>query len=254
MGETAGTATEVVAELSCLCELQINILIQATLHWRQGTAGQLVSPCVCSAGRCDIVAAFQQAVDWTDVFCAVCGSSFILLAILTLLPSAGVFLPGGFGGRSGKGRVPATKLTRKWMGEFVVEEGLSEKVSEKRVSAQNKYKGGPMKTICVKVGDYVKIKSARIVQKGESKFLCPKRVIKICKNAITLEDSNLWNKERLSLARDVELLSKTLDESTRLERETKDLLQKNSPCDMKVLSKELERSAKEECETKDMMR
>ncbi|KAJ1131537.1 hypothetical protein NDU88_009873 [Pleurodeles waltl] len=78
-----------------------------------------------------------------------------------------------------KGRAPGTKLKRKWMGENGVDEGLIEKVNEKRISAQNKNKDDPRKTICVKVGDYVKIKSARIVQKGESKCSCPKKVIKI---------------------------------------------------------------------------
>ncbi|KAJ1213498.1 hypothetical protein NDU88_001135 [Pleurodeles waltl] len=62
-----------------------------------------------------------------------------------------------------------------------------------------------------------------------------------------------WNKERLSLARDVELLNKTGDES-REEQETRHILRKNSPCDMKLLDKELKRSAKEEYVTKDKKR
>ncbi|KAJ1190901.1 hypothetical protein NDU88_000220 [Pleurodeles waltl] len=91
-------------------------------------------------------------------------------------------------------------------------------------------------------------------QKGESKFSCPKKVIKICRNAVKLEDGNWWNKERLSLARDVELLNKTWDESTREEQESRDFLRKNSPCEMKVLDEELKRPAKEEYVTKDMKR
>ncbi|KAJ1155433.1 hypothetical protein NDU88_008163 [Pleurodeles waltl] len=151
------------------------------------------------------------------------------------------------------GRVPATKLIRKWMGGVGVDEGLIEKVNEKRVLAQNKFKGEPRRTVCVKVGDYVKIKNARIIQKGESKFSSPKKVIKICKNAVKLEDGTLWNKERLSLACDVELLNKTGDESREVQ-ETRDILRKNSPCDMKVLDKELKRSAKEEYLAKNMER
>ncbi|KAJ1199497.1 hypothetical protein NDU88_003331 [Pleurodeles waltl] len=153
-----------------------------------------------------------------------------------------------------RGRVPATKLTRKWMGEVGVDEGLIEKVSEKRVSAQNKYIGGPRRTVCVKVGDYVQIKSAHIVQKGESHFSFPKKVIKMCRNAVKLEDGNWWNKERLSLARDVELLNKTWDETTGEEQETRHFLQNYFPCEMKVLDKELKRPAKEEYVTRDMKR
>ncbi|KAJ1127262.1 hypothetical protein NDU88_005665 [Pleurodeles waltl] len=144
-----------------------------------------------------------------------------------------------------KGRAPGTKLKRKWVGENGVDEGLIEKVNEKRISAQNKYKDDPRKTICVKVGDYVKIKSARIVQKGESKFSCPKKVIKICKNAVKLEDGNWWNKERLSLARDVELLNKSLKESTKVNQEARNDPQKD---------KNLEGPDKKECVTMDMRR
>ncbi|KAJ1192576.1 hypothetical protein NDU88_001883 [Pleurodeles waltl] len=76
----------------------------------------------------------------------------------------------------------------------------------------------------------------------------------VCKNAVKLEDRNWWNKEKLSLARDVELLSKPLDESTRVKQETKDILQKKLPCDMEMLSKALEGSSKDKYETKDKMR
>ncbi|KAJ1113476.1 hypothetical protein NDU88_001720 [Pleurodeles waltl] len=81
-----------------------------------------------------------------------------------------------------------------------------------------------------------------------------KKVIKICKNAVKLEDGNWWNKESLSLARDVELLDKTWDESTKVEHETKDILRNNSLCDVKVLDKKLVRPSKEGCVTKDMKR
>ncbi|KAJ1203842.1 hypothetical protein NDU88_007623 [Pleurodeles waltl] len=143
------------------------------------------------------------------------------------------------------GRVPGTKLKRKWMGESGVDEGLIEKVSGKRISAQNKYKGDPRKTVCVKLGDYVKIKSARIVQKGESRFSYPKKVIKICKNAVKLEDGNWWNKERLSLARDVELLNKSLKESTKVNQEARMDPRKDEV---------LEGPIKKECESMDMKR
>ncbi|KAJ1215742.1 hypothetical protein NDU88_003350 [Pleurodeles waltl] len=132
------------------------------------------------------------------------------------------------------------------MGENGVDEGLIEKVNEKRISAQNKYKDDPSKTICVNVGDYVKIKSARIVQKGESKFSCPKKVIKICKNAVKLEDGNWWNKERLSLARDVELLNKSLKESTKVNQEARNdpRKDKNLDRDVELLNKSLKESTK----------
>ncbi|KAJ1149893.1 hypothetical protein NDU88_002692 [Pleurodeles waltl] len=153
-----------------------------------------------------------------------------------------------------RGRVPETKLTRKWMGEFEIEMGLIEKVSEKRLTAQDKYKGSPRKTVCVKVGDYVKIKSARIIQKGESKFSSPRKVVEICKNYVMLEDGNWWNKERLSLAREVELKNRTWDESTKVEQEMKDIRGKNSLCGVKVLDKELVDPSKEVYEKNNVRR
>ncbi|KAJ1171409.1 hypothetical protein NDU88_003271 [Pleurodeles waltl] len=94
------------------------------------------------------------------------------------------------------------------------------------------------------------------IMKGESKFLCPKRVIKMCTNAVKLEDGNWWKK--LSLARNVKLMSKSLDQSTRVKQETMDIVQKNLPRDMEMLSKALEGSSKEsfkeKYETKDRMR
>ncbi|KAJ1199468.1 hypothetical protein NDU88_003302 [Pleurodeles waltl] len=153
-----------------------------------------------------------------------------------------------------RGRVPATKLTRKWMGEVESKEGLIEKVSEKRLSAQDKYKGSPRKTVSVKVGDYVKIKSARIIQKGESKFSSPRKVIKICKNAVMLEDGNWWNKEKLSLACEVELKNRTWDESTKVEQETMDIRGKNSLRDVKVSDKESVRPSKEGYEKNNVRR
>ncbi|KAJ1092214.1 hypothetical protein NDU88_005326 [Pleurodeles waltl] len=109
---------------------------------------------------------------------------------------------------------------------------------ERRLTAQDKYKGSPRKTVCIKVGDYVKIKTARIIQKGESKFSSPKKVVKICKNAVMLEDGNWWNKEKLSLAREVELNNRTWIESTKVEQDKKDIQGKNSLRDEKVLDKE----------------
>ncbi|KAJ1132829.1 hypothetical protein NDU88_011130 [Pleurodeles waltl] len=151
----------------------------------------------------------------------------------------------------GRPLVPAAKLTRKWMGEVEIEKSLIEKVNEKRLSAQDKYKGSARKTVSVKVGDYVKIKTARIIQKGESKFSVPKIVVKICKNAVMLEDGNWWNKEKLSLAREVKLNNRTLVESTKMEQDKKDIRSRNSLCGEKVLDKDSMHSSKQVCEKND---
>ncbi|KAJ1215187.1 hypothetical protein NDU88_002796 [Pleurodeles waltl] len=56
------------------------------------------------------------------------------------------------------------------------------------------------------------------------------------------------------IACDVELLNKPVDESTMVDFETWDTLQKSSPCDIEMLSKALEESSKEKHGTKDMVR
>ncbi|KAJ1180152.1 hypothetical protein NDU88_005376 [Pleurodeles waltl] len=87
--------------------------------------------------------AFQQAPDWTDVFVRI----LILPVVLTFCLLQSYFCSRTF---RQKWRSVEEELTRKRMGEVEVDEGLIEKVSEKRVSAQNKYKGGPRRTVCVK--------------------------------------------------------------------------------------------------------
>ncbi|KAJ1129039.1 hypothetical protein NDU88_007410 [Pleurodeles waltl] len=74
------------------------------------------------------------------------------------------------------------------------------------------------------------------------------KVIKIYKNAVMLEDGNWWNKERLSLAREVELKNRTWYESTKVEQETKDIRGKHSLRGVKVLDKESVGPSKEEYE------
>ncbi|KAJ1106941.1 hypothetical protein NDU88_004339 [Pleurodeles waltl] len=73
-------------------------------------------------------------------------------------------------------------------------------------------------------------------------------------NRLIIGDERRCRTEKLSLARDVELLGKPLDGSTMVKHETKNKIRKTSPRDVDLLGKALDGSTMVKHETKDVMR
>lgn len=106
-----------------------------------------------------------------------------------------------------RGRVPSSKLLRRWMGDkgFILPKEKIDDVCKKRVEAQNRCDQTQIEprpkqpNVCV--GDMVRVTCSRILPKGESKFSVLKKVVKINKGAVKLDDGRWWNKGKIAVSK-----------------------------------------------------
>lgn len=105
-----------------------------------------------------------------------------------------------------RGRIPYCKLNPGWMRrsrivDCEVENGKScIKSSQEKdkvyLDARNK-----VKEVDLKEGQWVRVKSGRKVIKGESCFGDPRKIIKVMKNTVKLDDGSIYHMSRLAIVK-----------------------------------------------------